>query len=256
MPTIANLTPSWTFDLINRPRPQFQLNVGGTLYLAAFKDSTQDVVQSATISVFQFGGSGLPTPVVNAACSIDANGTMSYALAGSNCGVLPGYDQAYAPWTANWKFTTSVANGALAFQHLTMFDVVQWPVANVVRQSDLQNHEPDLLSTLFTTETTAQAYIDLAFEDVCRRIEQAGNRPFLYINSEDLRRPTEYLALSKFFRARRKEKGDKWDMLFHAFDSDYEDWFTSTKFIYNISQTGWVTPNEVNRPNNQPFTRT
>lgn len=252
MPVIANLAPNLACDVIDRPRPQLQYGVGGTLQLAAFLDSTQIVPSPATITVLRFGGSPCSTPVTTAACSVDGNGTMSYVLSAGNANILPPYGEGYAPWTANWFFTS----GGVAYQKITTFDVVQWPIYNVVRTSDLANHYPDITSTLFTAESSTQSYISEAFIEVRQRLDNNGNRPWLVIDSEQVRKPVEYLALSKFFEARAKDNTGKDFLRFQRNQKRFDDWFTTTKFVYNYEQTGYITANDVNRPINQTYTRT
>ncbi len=254
MTALANLTPNRATDVIDRPRPQFKYLAGGTLQLASFLDSTQEVPSSATITVLRSGGAPCTTPVTNAVVSIDANGTMTYALTGANCDMLPGYGESYAPWTAQWKYTVS----GVVYQKSTAFDVVQYPLYNVVRGTDLQSHVIDLGDTSFTSESGAtafQSYISMSFADIMQRLENQGNRPWLVLDSEQIRRPVEYLALAKYFDGRWKEKGDRWWERKEEFYKKFEAWFTSTKFIYNINQTGYAIPAEVNRPINDPYFR-
>lgn len=248
------LAANVSVDVVDRPRPQIRKGQGGTLSLKLYLDGTQNKPSLATINVKRPGGAACTTPVANASVTIDGTtGTMTYALTAGNADLLPGYGDAYAPWTAEWTVTDS--NGTVR-TFLTTFDVVLFPIYNVVTQADLVNHHKDLTDSLFTGESDAQLYIDMAQEDIYRRLENAGNRAWLIIDSETLRRPTEHLALAKYFASRiTGEINDRWKDLRDYHQKEADSWFDGTRFTYDFNQTGSVTPEEVGRASMQPAFR-
>lgn len=240
-----------THDCVDRPRAQIRYQVGGTLTLRAYDDGTQVVPQTATLNVKRPGGAACTTPVVNASASIDGSGNMTYALTSGNADMLQGQFGAYAPWTAEWSVNYNAGAGNSTY--IQPFDVVRWPIYNVVTTADLVFHHNDLASAYMAGETSAQVYIDQAFADIYAEICSDGKRPYLYIDSEELRKPLEHLSLAYFYEARTKARGDRWDGLAKAHRGQYDRWFAGKTFTYDWDQTGTVDPSEVNRPTGLSF---
>ena len=238
-------------DFVQRPRLQILYGVGGTLTLKAWSDNTQIVPSSATVNVKRPGGAPCTTPVADATVSIDVSGTMTYALTGGNADQLYNIEGGYSPWSAEWSYVVS----GVTTKAIQLFDVVRFPLACVVRPDDLKDYHPDLNDGNYSTETTVQAYIDRAFFEIYLRICNLGKRPYLVLDNEQLRQPTEYLSLAKIFRARRKEKDDRWDALVADYTAQFDAWFAGQSFTYDRDDTGTVDPSETNRPLMQPSYR-
>jgi hypothetical protein len=234
-----------THDVVDRPNAQIRFGAGGTLTLKAYDDGTQIVPQTATISVKRPGGAPCTTPVAGAAVSIAGDGTMTYAISAGNADMLQGQFGAYAPWSAEW--TVNYNAGAGNSTYIQLFDVVRWPIYNVVTTADLLIHRPDLASAYFTGETSAKSYIDQGFDDVYRKLSSLGNRPYLVIDSEQLRRPVEHAALQIFYEARVRSAGDRWEKYFIYHRDQFDRWFMGKTFTYDFDQSGTVDPSEVER---------
>lgn len=241
-----------TFDIVDRPRPQLRYGTGGVLSLKMYSDGTQVIPNSATISVRRFGGQACTTPVSAAAVTIDGSGNMSYTLSSGNADQLPPYGDAYAPWSADWIVTAA----GVAYYKTSFFDVVRTPFYGMVTQADLVNHHKDITDSLFSGESNAQVYIDMAQEDVQRRFENGGYRFWLILDAETVRRPIEHLALQKYFASRvTGEINDRWKELRDYHQREADSWFENTRFIYDFNQTGNATPEEVGRAAGQPSFR-
>lgn len=221
---------SIVFDFVDRPKTQVTKDRAYVLTCKLYLDGTQDVVASATVTILGPGGSPLPGAAVSgAAASVDGSGTMTYTLTAANAAVLG------ANYSVQWVVTDSNAD---VWERLQLFDVVRYPLYNVVIQADLVQHHPDLTSYLLSTESNAQAYIERAFHDVYQVLELKGFRPYLVLSPEDLRMPIEHLALAKFFAARRNETGDRWDILYQYHWGEYHNWSNATQFTYDRDESG------------------
>jgi len=125
---------------------------------------------------------------------------MTYALASGNADTLG------ANYTADVDYVVS----SLTYDGRTLFDVCLVQLRNVVLQADLVFHHSDLTDLLTSAESNSQVYIKQAFEDVCRFLDGKGNRAYLVMNPEDMRRAIEHRALELLCFARRKSDEDRW----------------------------------------------
>lgn len=215
-------------DFVDRPRAQVTKDRAYTLRLKAYSDGTQVVVTSGTISVKRPGGAALPTAVSDAAITVDGSGNMSYELSAANAANLG------ANYQAEWTFT----DGTTTWERIQLFDVVRFPLYNVVTQADLVLHHNDLTDVLFSGESTAQVYIEQAFQDVFQFIDAKGKRPWLVLSAEDLRRPIEHRALELFFFSRFKQEGDRWWLLMAHHRDAYATWMQMANFVYDGDDSG------------------
>ena len=225
---------SISHTFVDRPKTQVTKDRAYTLTCKLYLDNSQDVVASGTITILGPGGGALPGSAVSgAAVTVDGSGTCTYTLSAANAATLG------SNYTAQWVLTDSNAD---VHEFLQLFDVVEYPLHNMVIQADLVKHHPDLTNHLFSGESDAQAYIEMAFEDVYATIEANGLRPWLVLGSHELRRPTEHLALAKLFLARVNSPGDKWDRLHDYHSNQFQRWFSanSKKWAYDIDQSGTV----------------
>jgi hypothetical protein len=242
-----------TFDIVDRPRPQLRYGTGGTLTLKLYSDGTLNVPSLATVTVKRPGGAACTTPVSGAAVSIDGTGIMTYTLSAGNADLLPAYGDAYSPWSADWVVTSS---GGTVYYKTTFFDVVKNPFFGIVTQADLVNHHKDLTDSLFTGESTAQTYINMAQEDIQRRFENGGYRFWLILDAEQVRRPIEHLALAKYFASRVSgAPDDRWSALRDYHQHEADSWWENSRYIYDVNQTSDVTPDEIGRAAGQSFFR-
>lgn len=220
---------NYRWDFIDRPRAQVTKDRAFTLTAEIWKDNAQLVPSAGTITILGPGGSSLPDSAVSgAAVSVDGNGTMTYSFTAANAANLD------ANYTAEWNATVS----GVVYDAVQLFDVVRFPLYNSVNQADLVKYYPDLADTLFSGESDFQAYIEQAFEEVYAHLDNKGKRPYLVLSREDLRRPTEHLALQKIFQSRRKEIGDKWDIRFEFHRLEYHRWVSETRFVYDEDESG------------------
>lgn len=220
---------SISVDFVDRPRTQVTKDRAYTLTAKLFLDGTQDVVASGTITILKPGGGAMDTAVSGEAVSVDGNGTCTYSLVAGNTGELN------ANYSAQWILTDS--NGDV-HEVPQLFDVVRYPLRNMVVQADLVKHHQDLADALFSGQSNFQDDIELAFEDVYAGIERKGKRPYLILSSEDMRRPTEHLTLFKIFASRRKEEGDRWDVYAQYHWDRYHAWMEGAVFVYDEDETG------------------
>ena len=214
----------------DRPRAQVTYGRAYTLTCKVYSDGTQVVPTGGTIDVKRPGNAPLTSPVSGASVSIDGNGTMTYSLAAGNADLLAVH------YAAVWHPVIS----GVTYDFPQLFDVVRYPLRNMVTQDDLVKHHKDLTDLLFTGETDHQVYIEQAFEDVFQWLDSKGNRPALVLTGEDLRRPIEHLALHKKFIAIAKEHDppDRWRSLADYHRSEYERWIQSAAFVYDVDQSG------------------
>lgn len=236
------LAVSRSHDIVDRPVAQIRKGAGGTLTLKASDDGAQIIPTAATITITKPSGGALTTPVVASVVTISGAGVMTYALTAGNADALPAYGDAYAPWKAEWTYTY----GGVVTVFVSLFDVVMYPLYNVVTSADLIYHRFDLASS-YGGETSAQVYIDQAFEDIYLSFCSSGKRPWLTLDSTVLRRPIEFLALHKYFRARTKGDSDRWALDAKYYYDLYETRMRSLPVTYDLDMTGNANPDEVNR---------
>lgn len=186
----------------SRPRDYVVKDRAYIFSCKAYSDGTQSVPTAATITIKRPGGAALPTAVSLAAMTIDASGTMTYALAAGNTSELG------ANYTADVAYTVSTV-----FDANFIFDVVRRPPRNVVIQGDLVFHHADLTDLLGAGESNTQTYIEQAAEDVWTFLESKNIRPYLVLSQEIFRRAIEHRALELFFTAKTKSPEDRWALL-------------------------------------------
>ena len=220
-------TISW--DFLDRPRTQATAGRVCTLSLDAYVSGTLSPTPTATISVTQAGGAQLPTPIVDVAVTV-ASGHMTYILSAANTATLG------ANYMASWKVTI----GGVVYPVVQLFDVVRYPFENVVTTADLVRYHPDLASSYFVGETSAQAYIEEAYVDVWQVLDSKGRRPYLILSPEDFRRPLENRALARYYDARIKAPDDRWDRAFKRHQGEYERWIATANFSYDADDSGTV----------------
>ena len=128
----------------------------------------------------------------------------------------------------------------VTYDIVQLFDVVRYPLRNVVTQDDLVKHHKDLTDLLFSGETDYQTYIEQAFEDMFQWLDSKGTRPALVMSSEDLRRPIEHLALQKIFLSRAKEfePPDRWASLATFHRNEFERWAQAAPLVYDYDESG------------------
>lgn len=213
-----------------RPRDYVTKGAAYTLAFQAYSSGTQQVPSSATITIRKPGGAALPTPVSGASVTIAGGGDMTYALVSGNT------DDLGSGYTADVSYVVS----GVTYTGRFLFDVVRQPLLNVVLQADLVFHHSDLTDLLTGSESNAQTYIKQAFEDVCSFIDARGDRPYLVLNSEQLRRAIEHRALSLFFFAKRKSDEDRWGTYAASHENSYQAELASLgpKLVYDFDQSG------------------
>lgn len=211
----------------DRPRTQVTLDRAYTLTGSMYSDGTIVDPTSATIDVKRPGGAALPSAVSGAAVTNTA-GVLTYALSAANANLLA------SNYVAIWHV---IASG-VTYDFVQLFDVVRYPLRSNVIQADLEKHHKDLSDYLLTGESNAQVYIEQAFEDVYQWLDNKGNRPFLVLSVEDLRRPIEHLALEKIFRPKSKNEGDREDRRATYHRAEYERLIQSAALVYDLDQSG------------------
>ena len=218
------------FAPTERPRTQVTKDRAYTLTAKAYLSGTQSVPSAATITIKRPGGSDMPTAVSAASMTVDGSGTMTYALTSGNAANLG------SGYTAAVAYTVS----SVVYDGIFLFDVVRYPLRNVVLQADLVNHHPDLADILFSGESNYASVIAQAYEDIYSFVEGKGKRPYLILSGEDLRRPIEHTALARIFLARRKEDDDRWDYLHKYHLEMAKQWLATAKFEYDETNSGTI----------------
>lgn len=213
-----------------RPKDWVTKDRAYTFTAKAYSSGTQVVPSSGTISIRKPGGAALATPVSGASLTIDGSGTMTYTLVSGNTSELG----------ANYVADVAYVVSGTTYDARFLFDVVRVPLLNVVLQADLVFHHSDLTDLLTGSESNAQTYIKQAFEDVCSFIDSRGDRPYLVLNSEQLRRAIEHRALALFFFAKRKTDEDRWAGYAASHESSYQAELASLgpKLVYDFDQSG------------------
>jgi hypothetical protein len=201
-----------------------------TFTMRAYSSGTQVVPSSATITIRKPGGAALATPVSGASVTVAGGGDMTYALIAGNTSELG----------ANYIADVAYVVSGTTYDARFLFDVVRTPLLNVVLQADLVFHHPDLTDLLTSGESNAQTYIKQAFEDVCGFIDSRGDRPYLVLNSEQLRRPIEHRALALFFFAKQKTLDDRWGTYAASHESSYQSALAALgpKLVYDFNNSG------------------
>ena len=217
------------FVVTDRPRPYVAKDRAYTFTAQAFLNGTQEVPSAATITIRQPGGAALTTAVSAAAMTVAGGGDMTYALVAGNTATLG------ANYIADVAYTVS----SVVYDARFLFDVVRAPYRNVVVTADLALHHVDLTDYLNSSESSsAQTYIEQAGEDVAQFLHNKGRREYLVLDMGDLRRPIEYLALSKIFFAKSKNEGDKFDRWFKHYLSAYEGALAAINLVYDEDDSG------------------
>jgi len=214
----------------DRPKPQVLKDVAYTFNFFAYVSGVLQTAFSSTgtITIRGPGGFQLATPVTDANVTNTA-GTLSYALTAGNAITLG------ANYVADVKYYVS----GVEYHGRFLFDVVRSQLANPVISADLIRHHPDLADVYFTADSaTAQVYIEQAFEDVWQWIDSRGRRPYLVMSNEDMRRPIEHLALSRFFLPRVKATDDRWSVYMKYHLDKYDDWIKTVNLVYDEDQSG------------------
>lgn len=219
---------SINFESADRPRSQATLDRAFTLTVKAYLDATQSVPTSATVDVKRPGGAPLPTAVSGSAVTIDGAGTMTYAVVAGNTNLLG------ANYSAVWHAVIS----GVTYDFVQLFDVVRFPLRNMVRQADLLEHHPDLTDLLPASEANFQVYCERAFMRVYQWLDSKGRRPYLVLSSEDLRLPIEHKALELIFRPRSREDGDRWWSLAEHHATEYDKTLSAMSIVYDEDQSG------------------
>ena len=228
---MANEVQNLAFFSAARPRDQVKKDRAYPFTFRAYASGTQQTITSATITILQPGGGALPTAVSGAAMTISSN-DMTYSLVAGNAGVLG----------ANYSAAIAYVVSGTTYDGFALFDVVNYPLRNVVVQSDLLIHYPDLTDILFGStysETTFAAQIAQGFEDVYQFVESKGKRPYLILSSEDLRRPIEHRALHLIFTSRGK-KDSIWAERAQYHDEAFKRWLETASFAYDADNSGTI----------------
>ena len=219
----------WSVDFVDRPKAQVSKDRAYTLTCKVYENGTQSVPSAGTITILGPGGGALPgSAVTGAAVTVDGAGTMTYALSAANA-ASPG-----ANYSAVWNPTID----SVVLEFFQLFDVVRYPLINVVQQADLVKHHADLTDVLFSGESNYQDYIEQAFQDVYQVLENHGKRPYLVMDNDSLRRPIEHKALALIFRARFKEENDRWWNYWQIHETEYNDWMQAANFVYDWTESG------------------
>lgn len=211
-----------------RPRAQVTKDRAYTFTAKAHASGTQSVPTAATITIKRPGGGAMPTAVSGASMTVAGSGDMTYALTAANAvDIGSGY-------TADVAYTVS----SVVYDGHFLFDVVRFPLRNVVLQSNLVDLHPDLTDILFSGESNYATQIARAYEDIYHFIESKGKRPYLILSSEDLRRPIEFQAMVRILRSRKKEDGDRWDGLKKDYEAQVQRWMDMAQFEYDSDSSG------------------
>ena len=213
-----------------RPRDWVTKDRSYTFTFRAYSSGTQQVPSSATITIRKPGGAALPTPVSGASVTVAGGGDMTYTLDSANTGELG------AGYVADVVYTVSGA----VYDGRFLFDVCRVPLHNVVLQADLVFHHADLTDFLTGSESNANTYIKQAFEDVCRFVGGRGDREYLILDSEVLRRAIEHRALTLFFFSKAKAPDDRWTTYAANHESQYQAELAGlgAKMTYDFDQSG------------------
>ena len=224
-----------TFVSAARPKDWVTKDRAYTFTLKAYgigTAGTQDVPSAATITIRKPGGEALATPVSAAAMTIDGSGNMTYALVSGNTATLG----------EGYKIDVAYTVSTVVYDGQTEFAVVRTPLQNVVLQADLAFHHSDVADFLTSAESNATSYIAQAFEDVCRFLDARGNRPYLVLNNEALRRAVEHHALELLFFSKRKSADDRYGEWSRDHATAYQSELTAlgARLIYDYDQGGTI----------------
>ncbi len=219
-----------TFVSTARPKDWVTKDRAHTFTFRAYSAGTQQVPSAATISIVKPGGVALATPVSGATVTIAGGGDMTYALTAGNA------DELGEDWTAKVTYTVST----VVYDGAVTFDVVMQAVHNVVIHADLALHHVDIASAFTGSETSTANYIRTAYEDVCSFLDGRGNRPYLVLNSQALRRPIEHRALQLFFGDKVRAAGDQWALLRdeHGVQYQTEIQALGSRLVYDLDESG------------------
>lgn len=219
-----------TFISAARPKDWVTKDRAHTFTFRAYDAGTQAVPSSATITIRKPGGAALATPVSGAAVTVAGGGDMTYALIAGNTSELG----------ANYVADVAYVVSGVSYDARVLFDVCRVPLRNVVIQADLAFHHADVADFLAAGESNTQSYIKQAFEDVCTYIESKGNRPYLVLHSEALRRAVEHRALALYFFSKRKNAEDRWGSYAadHLVSYEREIQAVGSRLVYDLDQSG------------------
>ncbi len=125
-------------------RIEIQTDKDFTFEFTFFDKNIQDVPVSGTIVVSNPGGTDL---VAETAVSIEADGTIKYTLLATNTGAVD----------ENYRIQLEYKVGDVFFRPFYLFDIVQTPIQNTVRDENLFTRVGELRTkqTAFVKETTS-----------------------------------------------------------------------------------------------------
>ena len=213
---------------VDKPRTQVTKGLAYVFTLKVYSDNTQLVPTSCTISITKPGGGALATAVSGEAAAVDGSGTCTYTLTAANA------DELDANWKAEWKPVIS----STTYHMVQLFDVVRYPLRNMVIQADLIVLHPDLTDLLLGAASDFQSFIERAFEDVYMFVDAKRKRPWLHLDSEELRRPVEHRALELIYNSVRKNDDDRYSALMNYHRDELHKWLSSTNFAYDADDSG------------------
>ena len=98
-----------------------------SLYYKDYEDNIQLIPTSASITIVQADGTAMASPVASAVCSVDAFGTMSYAMSATNTAELG----------ENFKATFTYIVGTVTYVHTLLFDIVLSRIGIEITDQDL-----------------------------------------------------------------------------------------------------------------------
>ena len=203
-----------------------------SLSLTVYRDGALVSVASATVSVYDSGG----TAVVNAAAATVASDVMSYTVTGATTTGKPLSDG----WRVEWSVTLT-AGGVEVFR--TDAYLVRTVLRPVITDEDLYRRVSGLDasdSNALTSRADYQAFLDEAWVEINQRLIEAGNRPALIGSPSALRGCHLYLTLALVFEDMAARNPEAFSERAAMYRRQYEGAWQRVTFTYPEDENGVI----------------